>query len=292
MLIKTILVAVSGGSATDGATELACRLASRLRAHVEGYHVLMDPRAVFAAAGAGGGVAVSDAFIEEMSADAAVGATKAQAAFNAAAQRHGLAYQELPPQAGAGGDGSSCCWRQEAGHAPKLVARRARFFDVVVLGRSERAVRGSYSDTVEQTLEESARPVLLAPSKAPSDIGRSVALAWHDSLEAVRALAAALPLLAAADSVTVITAGEASDPDAASVIDHLAWHGIAAKQHHLALHSGDTIGTVLLGAAQSVNADILVMGGYGRRPWREALFGGATREVISTETSLPLLLVH
>src|SRR5215469_4954621 len=245
MPIKTILVAVSGGSATDGAVELACRLAARLRAHVEGYHVLMDPFAVFAAAGAGGGVAVSDAFIEEMSADAAVSATKAQAAFNAAAQRHGLSYQELPPQPGAGGDGSSCCWRQEAGHAPNLVPRRARFFDLVVLGRSERAVRGSYSDTVEQTLEEAGRPVLLAPSKAPSDIGRSVALAWHDSLEAVRALAAALPLLAAADSVTVITAGEArNQDDAASVIDHLAWHGIAAKQHHIALHSGDNIGTV------------------------------------------------
>ena len=108
----------------------------------------------------------------------------------------------------------------------------------------------------------------------------------------MRALAVALPLLAAADSVTVITAGEASDQDAASVIDHLAWHGIAAKRHHLALHSGDNIGTALLGGSQSVNADILVMGGYGRRPWREALFGGATREVISTDTSLPLLLVH
>ena len=291
MPIKTILVAVSGGSATDGAIELACRLASRLSAHVEGYHVLVDPRAVFAAVGAGGGVAVSDSFIEEMSADAAVGAIKAQAAFNA--QPHGLAYQELPPQPGAGGDRSSCCWRQEVGYAPNLVARRGRFFDVVVLGRSERAVRGPYSDTVEETLEESGGPVLLAPSKAPSDIGRSVALAWHDSLEAVRALAVALPLLAAADSVRVITAGgEASDPDAASVIDHLALHGTAAKQHHIALHFGDNIGAALLGGSQSVNADILVMGGYGRRPWREALFGGATREVISTDTSLPLLLVH
>jgi nucleotide-binding universal stress UspA family protein len=292
MPIRTILVAVSGGSATDGAIELACHLASRLRAHVEGYHVLFDPLAVFAASGAGGGVAVSDALIEEMSANAAAGATKAQAAFNAAAQRHGLPYQELPPQAGASEDGSSCCWRQETGHAPKLVARRARFFDLLVLGRSERAVSGASSDTIEQTLEESGRPILLAPSEAPSDIGRSVALAWNDSLEAVRALAVAIPLLAAADSVTVITAGEASDPDVASVINHLAWHGIAAKQHHLALHSRDSIGAALLGAAQSVNADILVMGGYGRRPWREALFGGATREIISTDTSLPLLLVH
>jgi nucleotide-binding universal stress UspA family protein len=33
------------------------------------------------------------------------------------------------------------------------------------------------------------------------------------------------------------------------------------------------------------------MGGYGHRPWREALFGGVTREVLATGP-IPLLLVH
>jgi nucleotide-binding universal stress UspA family protein len=44
MAIKTILVAASGGTATDGTIELACQLAQRFRAHIEGYHVLLDPQ--------------------------------------------------------------------------------------------------------------------------------------------------------------------------------------------------------------------------------------------------------
>jgi nucleotide-binding universal stress UspA family protein len=36
---------------------------------------------------------------------------------------------------------------------------------------------------------------------------------------------------------------------------------------------------------------LLVMGGYGHAPWREVLFGGATREVIGTSL-LPVLLSH
>jgi nucleotide-binding universal stress UspA family protein len=286
MPIKTILVAASGGSATDGAFGLACGLASRLHAHVEGYHVLIDPVAVLAAFGAGDGVAVSGAFVDEMVADAAAGAAQTKAAFDAAAQRYGLA-----PKTGPGGEGSSCCWRQDTGYAPDLIAARARFFDVVVLGRSERAVRGPHSDTIERTLEGSGRPVLLAPSRAPAKTGSSIALAWNGSVEAVHATVAALPILTAADTVTVITAGDDSS-DVADAIGYLAWHGISAEHRGVAYRPGDTIGATLLKAAQGAGADLLVMGGYGRRPWREGIFGGATHEVLGIDAPLPLLLVH
>src|SRR5262249_39641478 len=64
MTIKTVLVAASGGSATEGATELACRLAAQLGAHVEGYHVQIDPVSVFVALGAGDGIAVSQSYVD------------------------------------------------------------------------------------------------------------------------------------------------------------------------------------------------------------------------------------
>jgi hypothetical protein len=41
--MKTILACASGGSASNGAVELACRFADRLRVHIEGFHVLIDP---------------------------------------------------------------------------------------------------------------------------------------------------------------------------------------------------------------------------------------------------------
>jgi len=246
--------------------------------------------AIFAATGAGDGIAVSQALIDEMTADAAATAAKTKAIFDGAAQRHGLQDRSEGPAGGAGTQGPTCCWRAEAGYAPDLVARRARFFDLAVLGRSERAVQAPYTDTIEQTLAVSGRPMLVAPSAAPATIGRSVALAWNGSDESVRALAAALPFLTAAETVTVITAG--AENGVADLVAYLAWHGIAATPRDVPLHSGESIGKALLEAARTAGADLLVMGGYGRRPWSETLFGGATRGVLAADSAPPLLVVH
>jgi nucleotide-binding universal stress UspA family protein len=285
MTIRTLLVAASGGSATEGAIELACRLSAQLSAHVEAYHVLLDPAAVLAAVTEGGGVVISSAYVDEMTANAEAAATRMKAVFEAAAERHGLLYRTKPTA-----EGASCGWRQETGYAPSLVAQRARFFDVVVLGRSERVVRAPYSDTIEETLATSGRPVLIAPSVAPATLGLSIAVAWNGSDEAVRALAAALPLLGRAETVTAITARD--EHDVADLLAYLAWHGIAAQHRHVPLRPGDKVGEELLGAAHDAGADLLVMGGYGHRPWSESLFGGATRAVIAADTQLSLLLVH
>jgi nucleotide-binding universal stress UspA family protein len=285
MTIRTLLVAASGGSATEAAIELACRLAAQLSAHVEAYHVLLDPAAVLSAITEGGGVVLSSAYIDEMTANAEAAAARMKAVFDAAAARHGLLYRAEPAA-----EGASCGWRQETGYAPSLVAQRARFFDLVVLGRSERVVRAPHSDTIEETLESSGRPVLVVPSVAPAAFGRSIAVAWNGSDEAVRALAAALPVLGRAETVTAISVGD--EHDVADLLAYLAWHGVAAQHRHVPPRFGDKIGGVLLGAADDAGADLLVMGGYGHRPWSETLFGGATRTAISADTQLSLLLVH
>src|SRR5690242_20720862 len=130
-----------------------------------------------------------------------------------------------------------------------------------------------------------------APAETPVSPGKYVALAWNGSPQAVRALAASLPLLVAADSVLVITVGDGNHSDIPSVLDHLAWHGITAKHRHVTAESSESIGILLLNAAHDAGADMLVMGGYGHQPWREALFSGVTRDVIGTSL-VPLLLMH
>jgi nucleotide-binding universal stress UspA family protein len=286
MTIRTVLVAASGGSATEGAIELACRLAAQFGAHVEAYHVLVDPVSVFVALGAsdGVGIGVPQSYFDAMNAQAEATASKVEAAFEAAAKRYGLVLGHAPVE------GPTYCWRQEMGYAPTLVAQRARFFDLAVLGRSERAISEPHTDTIEETLRYSGRPVLVAPRVAPAALGRSVAFGWNGSDESVRALATALPILAQAEKVTAITAGE--ETDITELTTYLAWHGVAAEYRNVPLGSGDSIGGTLLGAAHEAGADLLVMGGYGQRPWRQALFGGATREVVGADTKLPLLLVH
>ena len=45
----------------------------------------------------------------------------------------------------------SANWRVETGFAPLLLSRQARFFDLVVLGRSDRVVDLPHTDTIEET---------------------------------------------------------------------------------------------------------------------------------------------
>jgi nucleotide-binding universal stress UspA family protein len=285
MTYRTILVAVSGGSASAGAVDLACRLATRFKCHLEGFHVQMDPRDLVIAAGDPVAGVVITELMDKIAADAASTAAKVKSSFDAALGRAGIKLDGKPA-----GGAASAAWREETGYGPVLVARRARFFDLVVLGRSERVAERPHSDAVEQTLLHSGRPVLLAPMKPPAAIGETVALGWNGSPEAVRAMRGALPFLTAAKSVLVITVGK-PDPAGAQVVEHLGWHGVKAKHQNVLPVEGVGPGEQLLSAARDGDADLLVMGGYGHMPWREFFFGGATRQIVGVSL-LPILLSH
>jgi len=285
MSIRTILAGASGGTASDGAIQVACRLAQRFQAHLEGLHVRPDPEELIMAAGAGFGMPLPGDWVDRVSADAEAQAAKLKAAFLAAAAKHGLTVRDTPST------GPSVSWHEETGYAPSALAARARFFDLVVLGRSERVVDRPYTDAVEETLMRSGRPVLLAPARTPESVGKTIALGWNGSAEAVRIMTASLDLLQAASSVFVITIGDKHKESAALVGDYLAWRGITAKVRHVPTVNGVGPGAQLLSAARDDGADLLVMGGYGHTPWREMLFGGATREIVGVSL-LPLLISH
>ncbi len=287
MTIRTILAAASGGDATTGTIDLACQLARRFQAHFEALHVMPDRRAVFAATGEGlapASVGLVETLMDEITAKAA----QTRAVFDDITERHGIMPGTAPQLATTG---PSASWREATGDAATLVARHGRFFDLIVLGRSERVVQEPHSDTIERALTLSGRPVLLAPPRPPSGIGYVVAVAWNGSPQAVRALSAALPFLKTANAVSIITAGEEDAGGSLYAIEYLAWHGIAAEHRNVKGGSGRQIGKILLGAAQATGADMLVMGGYGQAPWREQLLGGATRAALASAT-LPLLMMH
>ena len=286
MSIRTILAAASGGAATSGAIDLGCQLARRFEAHLEGFHVRPDPRSVFAATGdiAGPG---SSTLVESIMAQAVAGAAEAHALFDEIIARHGIAHGGVPQLA----RGPSASWREESGTAARLVAERGRFFDLVVLGRSDRVMHEPHSGTIEETLARSGRPLVLAPVEPPSGIGYVIAVAWNGSPQAVRALAAALPFLQKANAVSLITAGEEGPGGMHAAAEYLAWYGVNVERHLLPAAKGRRLGRILLQAARDVGADLLVMGAYGHAPWREQLFGGATRAALA-QMPLPLLLVH
>lgn len=290
MTIKTILAAASGGSASAGAIELACRFARRFGAHLEGFHAKPDPRDLFTYSGDGFGLSMSGEFIDRFIKDADSIAAKTQESFNAATKRHQIAVT-APPEQIPGRIDASAVWHEETGYGPALVSRRARFFDLTVLGRSDRVVDQPHTDVVEQTLLNSGRPVLLAPAKTPDEVGDCVAVGWNGSAEATRALVAAMPFMTAARRTIIITVGDRHQESSAALIEYLGWHSIKAEHTHVPTVAGSGPGQQLLSGAREQNADLLVMGGYGHLPWREFLFGGATREIVGVSL-LPLLLSH
>jgi nucleotide-binding universal stress UspA family protein len=289
MAIRTILAPLSGGAASQGAAETACRLALQFGAHLEALHVRPDPAEALPLLGADVVMPVATELIDRAVRESEETAAKAKAIFEAAVAHHTISMRDKPAE---GDTGVSACWREEQGHAPTVVARRARVFDLVVLGQSGRVSDKAYTDTVEAAVMEGGRPVLLAPMRPIVPVGEIIAVAWNGSVEAAHAVAAAMPFLIKAREVHILTA---KDPERSAAEtdfpDYLAWHGIHAACHTVRPVDGVGTGELVLEAARDQGADLLVMGGYGRAPWREMIFGGTTRQVVGM-SRLPLLLAH
>jgi nucleotide-binding universal stress UspA family protein len=126
-----------------------------------------------------------------------------------------------------------------------------------------------------------------------------VMLAWDGSREAAAAMAAAVPLLCRAESVTVtMLSGAALTPADCSaqqeeLLGFLGPHRVRAGvlvRDCRADYAGD-IGHALLSLADELGADLLVMGCYGHSRLRELCLGGASRTVLA-ETRIPTLLAH
>jgi nucleotide-binding universal stress UspA family protein len=292
-MIRTILAPLSGGAASEGAIETACRLAARFEAHLEAVHVRADPRETLPLLGQDISAPVANELIELAVRESDETAARARAIFDAALARHGFPLRDVPAAASqAAGGAASAAWREELGHASTVVPRRARLNDLVVLGQSGRVVDQPHSDTLEETVLRSGRPVLLAPSRPAVPLGQIVAIAWNASPAAARAVSAALPFLAQAAEIHILTASgkEDASPDA-ELASYLAWHGVKASAHAVRPLQGVGVGELLLAAARDAGADLLVMGGYGHAPWREMILGGATRKIVGS-SRLPILLMH
>ena len=127
-------------------------------------------------------------------------------------------------------------------------------------------------------------------------IGRRVLVGWDGSREASHAISDAMPLLATASTVTVITV-DSEEPSqrhgevpGADIALYLARHGVRTNVERT-VSNGIGTGEVLLSRASDLEADLLVMGAYGHARVHELLFGGATRTVLASAT-LPVLMSH
>jgi nucleotide-binding universal stress UspA family protein len=169
----------------------------------------------------------------------------------------------------------------------ETAALHARHADISVLGGPDpKQASPRFALTFKSLLLSSGRPVLVVPTGAslPSPL-RRVVLAWKPTAEATRALHDALPLLAGASEIDVlmidpqVAEGRHGEQPGADIARHLSRHGLTVNVVSMP-KEGRSIGANLLRHAQEVDADLLVMGGYGHAHWREVILGGATRTVL------------
>jgi nucleotide-binding universal stress UspA family protein len=137
-------------------------------------------------------------------------------------------------------------------------------------------------------------PCLLLPPRWNREIRfERIVIGCNGSLEAIRAIHAALPFLKAARRVTLVD-GDVRDSDEArprfDPFVYLLRHDILSRPSYVRASSA-MAGEILLKEVENTDADLLVMGAYGRSRMRERVFGGATRRVLE-EAAVPVLMQH
>lgn len=199
-------------------------------------------------------------------------------------------------------EASDIRWSLDSGMAQladmgRHVARRARFSDLAILPKPYGEKRGVELEPIlEATLFDGATPVLMVPEAGPViTTPKRVVLAWNESDEALAAARAALPLLTQADLVRIVVIDppahgpNRSDPGG-MLSQFLARHGVSCEIDVLS-KTLPRVSDVLMRHAADTDAEMIVMGAYGHSRFREAILGGATRNMLEHST-LPVFLAH
>lgn len=181
--------------------------------------------------------------------------------------------------------------------APASLVAHAQCTDLVILSQPDAQLtdHAQRQSSLEETLLGCPRPVLLLPSarSEPVGLGRML-LAWDGSPQSVRAMTDALPLLRRAASVVLMHWRHPHDGTAPRermdcLRQWLAFQGVDAEVRDEV--TSMRVGDALLHAATGLQADLIVMGAYGRARWAERLFGGVSRTLLQSMT-VPVLMSH
>ncbi len=193
-------------------------------------------------------------------------------------------------------------WTAEAGVAQigmlsDLVAAAAMFSDLVVQALPYGAHGSDGAEAaVEAVLFAGRAPVLLVPDAGlPEGFPRHAVIGWNSGLEAMAAVRGALPTLqlAGTASIAMVSPPERGPRQAAPgerLAAMLSRHGVSAEVALLA-KTHPRIADVLADHVRDQDADLLVTGAYSHSRFREAILGGATRELL-TKSAVPLLMAH
>lgn len=279
--MKTILVPTENTTETTSALEVAVLLARRCGAYIEGFPLrfALPPYVV---AELTVGFTLNDYAVQRNEE-----AAELRRMFEAFMQDHGIPGSETTTERPAFG------WLASTVEDESFIGSYGRAFDLTVMNRLGANSTSLHQRTIETSLFESGRPVLLAPPAAPKQIATNILVHWNGSTEQARTNAFAMPLLRLAERVTVLTVVDGQEvpgPPADDIIRQLQHNGIPTKPLRVKLGDRST-GEAVLDAARTEGCDLLVKGAFTRNRLRQMIFGGATSHIME-HADLPVLMAH
>ncbi len=179
----------------------------------------------------------------------------------------------------------------------RFVASHSRFADLAIVPRPYGDGRGiELEPVVEGALFEGQSPVIVLPDEGPElKLPGKIAIGWNESAEALRAVRSALPLLSTAQSAHIVVIdppkhGPTRSDPGGQLSQYLARHGVKVEIDVLA-KTMPRVSDVMRRHVTDINADMVVMGAYGHSRFREAILGGATRNMLET-CEVPVFMAH
>jgi len=288
-VIKTILVPATGHESDIATFGTALRVAQAFAAHIDALHVRIDSvKIAVATTTDGSGAVLTGGVIEQLEQEARDREAKAHGIFTDFCGRERLSITAAPAEASTH---PSAQWHVETGEEPRWMANYGLTADLIVASRGAVDAATARS-TLEAVLVGTGRPLLIPRTGAPSvEMADRIAIAWKPTPQTARAVAAAMPFLARAKEIVVMTVQEEEDPcdDADRLVRNLEWHGFKAVAQSLTPDGRNAAETLLAAAAEKVG--LLVMGGYGHTRLREWVFGGFTQQLL-VNAPVPVLMVH
>src|SRR3954471_5436179 len=212
MAIKDILVLLDASSEVAGSYVLSVTAACE--AHLTGAVLVVDPTTIVPFAEMPSGF-LAAALDEQRTA-----ARQILEGFASTAQEAGIAVDTEIKEVAVNASGQT-------------LGAFARYFDLTIIEQPNPDVLTERESAIEAALFASGRPVLVAPyiHKAPLQL-EQVLVAWDGSATAARALGDALPLLARAKNLQVVSVVDGNEGiSGPRIVRHLEQHAITAKFH-------------------------------------------------------------
>ncbi len=282
MAIKDILVAYDGNEASEKALEFALKMGAKYDAIVTGLKVNTPPK--------------FDSHVKRwVPEDVLENMSKAQEEASAAIK------EKFDAQVKASGFSGKIDWMVEEGQPDVMLARTARFFDLLVIGQFVSAFGPNKHRTVDpkELLLRAGKPVIIVPKDyVVRDFNETAAVAWDGSRFAARALTDAMQILETKTTIELLLSDHHQSDDGdqvsrmpgLSIAEHVRRHGVNASETKLDL-GGRSPGKAILEHCAKTDPDVLVMGAYGRGTFTAALFGSTTRDILENQ-NVPVLLSH